>query len=44
VNKETVPMERVRLATDDITEDRSVGGQVRRERIEAEGLRDDENR
>ena len=44
VNKETVPMERVRLATDDITEDQSVGGQVRKERIEAEGLRDDENR
>jgi uncharacterized protein (TIGR02271 family) len=44
VNKETVPMERVRLATDEITEDQSIGGQVRKERIEAEGLRDDEGR
>lgn len=44
VNKETVPMERVRLATDEITEDQPVGGQVRKEHIEAEGLRDDEGR
>lgn len=43
-SKETVPMERVRLATDETTEDQSIGGQVRKERIEAEGLRDDEGR
>jgi uncharacterized protein (TIGR02271 family) len=44
VSKETVPMERVRLATDDVTEQQTVGGQVRKERIEAEGLFEDEPR
>src|SRR5262249_52540289 len=44
VSKETVPMERVRLAKDDVTEQQTVGGQVRKERIDAEGLYEDERR
>ncbi|WP_213453311.1 DUF2382 domain-containing protein [Rhizomonospora bruguierae] len=44
MNKETVPVERVRLATDEITQDEPVSGQVRKERIDADGLRDDEGR
>lgn len=44
VSKETVPMERVRLAKDEGTEQQTVGGQVRKERIEAEGLMEDERR
>jgi uncharacterized protein (TIGR02271 family) len=44
VGKETVPKERVRLTTDEATEERTVGGQVRKERIEAEGLNDDQGR
>jgi stress response protein YsnF len=34
VRTETVPTERVRLATDRVTEDQTVTGQVRREKIE----------
>ncbi|NUR57659.1 MAG: YsnF/AvaK domain-containing protein, partial [Catenulispora sp.] len=33
---ETVPVERVRLETEEVTEQRTVHGQVRKERIEAE--------
>ncbi|WIM99257.1 PRC and DUF2382 domain-containing protein [Actinoplanes oblitus] len=36
VNTETVPVERVRLGKEEITEDRTVGGEVRKERIEAD--------
>ena len=37
VNKEAVPMERVRLTKDETTEQQTVGAPVRKERIEAEG-------
>jgi uncharacterized protein (TIGR02271 family) len=37
VSKEAVPMERVRLAKDETTEQQTVGGQVRKERIAAAG-------
>jgi uncharacterized protein (TIGR02271 family) len=37
VSKETVPQERVRLAKDETTEQQTVGGKVRKERIDAEG-------
>ncbi|MFH9861441.1 DUF2382 domain-containing protein [Streptomyces sp. NPDC017202] len=38
VETETVPVERVRLATDEHTEEETVRGQVRKERLEAEGV------
>jgi uncharacterized protein (TIGR02271 family) len=37
VNKETVPVERVRLAKESVTEQQQVDAQVRKERIEADG-------
>jgi len=37
VAKETVPVERVRLATDRVTEEQTVSGQIRKEHIETEG-------
>jgi len=37
VAKETVPVERVRLATERVTEEETVSGQIRKERIETEG-------
>ncbi|MEU8649838.1 PRC and DUF2382 domain-containing protein [Streptomyces sp. NPDC048737] len=37
VETETVPVERVRLTTDEHTEEETVRGQVRKERLEAEG-------
>jgi stress response protein YsnF len=37
VEKRTVPKERVRLEKDTATEERTVGGEVRKERIEPEG-------
>jgi uncharacterized protein (TIGR02271 family) len=39
---ETVPVERVRLAKDTEVEEETVSGQVRKERIETDGLADDE--
>jgi stress response protein YsnF len=36
VDKEVVPRERVRLDTDTVTEERQVGEQVRKERIEVD--------
>jgi uncharacterized protein (TIGR02271 family) len=44
VAKETVPMERVRLAKDETTEEQTVGGQVRKERIDVEGLGEGQRR
>ncbi|MFD5268283.1 DUF2382 domain-containing protein [Streptomyces sp. NPDC058335] len=38
VETESVPVERVRLTTDEHTEEETVRGQVRKERIEAEGI------
>jgi uncharacterized protein (TIGR02271 family) len=38
VAKETVPMEQVRLAKDETTEQQTVGGKVRKERVDVEGL------
>jgi uncharacterized protein (TIGR02271 family) len=40
VETEAVPVERVRLATDTVTEQETVTGEVRKERIETEGDRD----
>ena len=37
VAKETVPVERVRLAKERVTEEETVSGEIRKERIEAEG-------
>jgi uncharacterized protein (TIGR02271 family) len=37
VNKETVPVERVKLATETVTEDQVVSEEVRKEQIETEG-------
>jgi hypothetical protein len=37
VTKETVPVERVRLATESVAGDERVSGEVRKERIETEG-------
>ncbi|HET9658433.1 MAG TPA: PRC and DUF2382 domain-containing protein [Kineosporiaceae bacterium] len=37
VQKETVPVERVRLTTDEVTEEETVAEEVRKERISAEG-------
>ncbi len=47
VHKETVPVERVKLATESVTEDQQVSEQVRKEQIETEGdvnARDDNQR
>jgi len=38
VEKEAVPVERVRLGTETVTEERTVGGQVRKERIDTDGV------
>ncbi|GIF43961.1 PRC and DUF2382 domain-containing protein [Actinoplanes xinjiangensis] len=43
VNTETVPVERVRLGKETVTEQQTVGGQVRKERIEAD-LPDEDGR
>jgi uncharacterized protein (TIGR02271 family) len=43
VNKETVPVERIRLDTETVTEDVTVDEEVRKERIETDGI-DDERR
>ncbi|MFI6291536.1 DUF2382 domain-containing protein [Nonomuraea sp. NPDC050790] len=37
VETEAVPVERVRLAKEEVTEDETVSGQVRKERVEADG-------
>ena len=37
VRKETVPVERVKLAKESVTEDHQVSEQVRKEQIETEG-------
>jgi stress response protein YsnF len=37
VEKEAVPVERVRMAKERISGEETVGGEVRKERIEAEG-------
>ncbi|MFG1928679.1 DUF2382 domain-containing protein [Cryptosporangium sp. NPDC048952] len=42
VEKEAVPVERVRLGTETVTEQRTVGGEVRKERIDTDGV--DESR
>lgn len=36
VNKETVPVERVRLGTETVTEEQQITEQVRKEQIEAD--------
>lgn len=38
VDKETVPVERVRLEKESVTEQETVGGEVRKEHIESEGI------
>jgi stress response protein YsnF len=40
VDKETVPVERVRLDKDTVTEDVTVNEEVRKEHIETDGLND----
>ena len=40
VTTETVPVERVRMETDQVTETETVSGEVRKEHIEAEGVTD----
>jgi uncharacterized protein (TIGR02271 family) len=40
VNKETVPVERVRLGTETVSEDVTVDEEVRKERIETDGIDD----
>ncbi|MFE7074291.1 DUF2382 domain-containing protein [Streptomyces sp. NPDC057620] len=42
VETETVPVERVRLSTEEVTEEETVTGQVRKERITADGIEDDD--
>ncbi|MEU9558608.1 PRC and DUF2382 domain-containing protein [Streptomyces fumanus] len=44
VETETVPVERVRLTTEEHVENETVRGQVRKERIETEGVEDDTGR
>jgi uncharacterized protein (TIGR02271 family) len=44
VETETVPVERVRLTTEEHVENETVRGQVRKERIETEGVQDDTRR
>jgi uncharacterized protein (TIGR02271 family) len=44
VETETVPVERVRLSTEEHVENETVRGQVRKERIETEGVEDDTGR
>jgi uncharacterized protein (TIGR02271 family) len=44
VAKETVPKERVRLAKDETTEQQTVGGQVRKERVDVQGLDEGQRR
>jgi len=44
VQKETVPVERVRLGTETVTDDVTVDEEVRKERIETEGVDDDTRR
>ena len=41
VHKETVPVERVRLGKDSVTEQEQVTEQVRKEHIEADGVDQD---
>jgi hypothetical protein len=40
VDKETVPVERVRLDTETVTDEVTVDEQVRKERIETDGVED----
>lgn len=42
VSKESVPVERVRLDKETVTEEETVGGEVRKERIQTEGIPEDE--
>ncbi|WP_328498124.1 PRC and DUF2382 domain-containing protein [Streptomyces sp. NBC_00414] len=42
VETEAVPVERVRLSTEELTEEETVTGQVRKEQIAVEGVEDDE--
>jgi uncharacterized protein (TIGR02271 family) len=42
VEKRTVPKERVRLQKDTVRDEKTVGGEVRRERIETDGVDDDD--
>jgi uncharacterized protein (TIGR02271 family) len=44
VTKETVPKERVRLEKDVVTDDQTVGGEVRKEQVEVEGDVEDSTR
>ena len=44
VNKETVPVERVRLGTETVTEEQQVDEEVRKEQIETEGAADVDGR
>jgi uncharacterized protein (TIGR02271 family) len=44
VARETVPKERVRLTTDETTDQQTVGGKVRKERIAVEGLEEEQGR
>ncbi|MFD3510501.1 DUF2382 domain-containing protein [Nocardia sp. NPDC058666] len=40
VQKETVPVERVRLAVDEVADEKTISDTVRKERVEAEGIND----
>ncbi|APE32787.1 hypothetical protein BOX37_01025 [Nocardia mangyaensis] len=44
VDKEAVPVERVRLAVDEVDDEQQVSGTVRKERVETEGVQDDPRR
>src|SRR3712207_4196019 len=44
VEKEAVPVERVRLDTTTVTEQQQVSADLRKEEIEVDGVRDDERR
>lgn len=44
VDTEAVPVERVRLAVDEVDEERTVTGTVRKEQVETEGIEDDRRR
>ncbi|MBF6237416.1 PRC and DUF2382 domain-containing protein [Nocardia otitidiscaviarum] len=44
VDTEAVPVERARLAVDEVEDSRTVSGTVRKERFETEGVEDDPNR
>ncbi|WP_282780274.1 MULTISPECIES: YsnF/AvaK domain-containing protein [unclassified Nocardia] len=44
VDTEAVPVERVRLAVDEVEDSQTVSGTVRKERFDTEGIEDESNR